>query len=94
MVNQISREDIPQFNSHDEARAYFEQKYGTSNFELVEEVTDRNEGKFYLYKLILDAEAYKKGMQEIKEKGYCSNEAFIKSTQRIKIMANGEVFLN
>lgn len=92
MANQISREELPQFKSHDEAKTYFGDKYGEGNFQLVEEITDQSEGKFYLYKLILDPVAYQKGMQEVKEKGYCSNEAFIKSTQRIKIMSNGEVY--
>ena len=93
MVKHISREEVPQFNSYDEAKAYFEQKYGDSNFQLVEEINDKDEGKFYLYKLILDPEAYNKGQEDIKQKGYCSDEAFIKSTQRIKIMSNGAVHI-
>jgi hypothetical protein len=43
--------------------------------------------------LIVDPEAYQKGLEEIKQKGYCANEAFIQSTQRIKIMENGEVHI-
>ncbi len=93
MVKNISREEIPQFNSHDEARAHFEEKYGENNFQLVEEISDKDEGTFYLYKLILDPEAYEKGTEEIKQKGYCSNNEFIQSTQRIKIMENGEVHI-
>ncbi|KUO62617.1 MAG: hypothetical protein APF84_02405 [Gracilibacter sp. BRH_c7a] len=93
MVKNISREELPQFNSHDEARAYFEQKYGDSNFQLIEEIVDQSEGTFYLYKLIVDPEANQAGLEEIKQKGYCSSEAFIQSTQRIKIMENGEVHI-
>ncbi|HHV65709.1 MAG TPA: hypothetical protein GXX46_11685 [Peptococcaceae bacterium] len=94
MVKQISKEDLPQFSSHEEAKSYFEQKFGAANFQLVEEINDQFEGKFFLYKLILDPEAYQKGQEEIKQKGYCSKEEFIQSTQRIKIMANGDVFTN
>jgi len=93
MVKIISRDELPQFNSHDEAKVYFEQKYGVSNFELVEKIVDHSEGTFYLYKLIVDPEAYKKGQEEIKQKGYCANEAFIQSTQRVKIMENGGVHI-
>jgi len=91
MVKQISKEELPQFSSYEEARAYFEQKFGADNFQLVEKINDQFEGEFYLYKLILDPEAYRKGEDEIKQKGYCSSEEFIQSTQRIKIMANGNV---
>ncbi len=87
------REELPQFNGHEEAKAYFEKTFGASNFELVEKLVDQNEGTFYLYKLIADPEAYQKGQEEIKQKGYCANEAFIQSTQRIKIMEDGTVHL-
>lgn len=93
MGKNITREDIPQFSSHDEAKAYFDKTYGADNFEFVEKLVDHNEGTFYLYKLIVDPEAHTKGLEEIKQKGYCSNEAFIQSTQRIKIMENGAVHL-
>ena len=91
MSKMITREDLPKFNSHEEAKGYFVKTYGESNFELVEEINDQDEGQFFLYKLIVNPEAYKSGMEEIKQKGYCSKEEFIQSTQRIKIMANGEV---
>lgn len=93
MAKHITREEIPQFSSHDEAKAHFAQTYGDSNFELVEEINDASEGRFFLYKLIVDPEAYQKGLEAIKQKGYCSDEAFIKSIQRIKIMENGAVHL-
>ena len=93
MVKNVTREELPQFNSHDEAKAYFDQKYGASNFQLVEEINDKSEGIFFLYKLILDPEVYKNGLEVIKEKGYFNDQAFIQSTQRIKIMANGEVHI-
>lgn len=91
MVKNVSRDEIPQFNSHDEAKAYFEKNYGDSNFQLVEKIVDQSEGTFYLYKLILDPEVYKNGLEVIKQKGYFNDQAFIQSTQRVKIMENGVV---
>jgi hypothetical protein len=93
MVTKVTREGLPQFSGHEEAKAYFEKTYGASNFELVEKLVDHSEGTFYLYKLIVDPEAYEKGQEEIKQKGYCASEAFIQSTQRIKIMEDGAVHL-
>lgn len=93
MGKTVNQADLPQFKSHEEAKAYFDQKYGANNFQLVEKLTDQNEGTFYLYKLIVDPDTYQKGLAVIKEKGYYNDQAFIDSTQRIKIMENGEVHI-
>ena len=55
----ISREEesnIPDFTSHDEARAYFKDRFG-NNFQIIssKEFEDR---KIYFYDLILDKERY------------------------------------
>ena len=89
----VTYDDLPKFNSHTEAKAYFEEKYGADNFEFVEELNDKFEGRFFLYKLILDPETYRKGIEIIKEKGYYNNQEFIDSMQRIKIMEDGTIHL-
>jgi len=93
MAKKVTQEELPKFNSYDEAKAYFVQKYGESNFEFVEKIVDSNEGTFYLNRLIVDPEAWKEGLEVVKQKGYYNNEAFIQSTQRIKIMQDGTVHL-
>ena len=68
----ISREQeaqLPQFKSHDEARAYFKNLYG-NKFVMMDSIED-SEGKIYLYDLKLDNDfPFDKQRIEISEDGY------------------------
>ncbi len=90
--NSISREDeakIPEFNSHDDARAWFKEKYG-ENFVLTSsEVID--ERKIYFYHLILDRNNYDQLQENLQNgKGSVSIELMF-SYQSVEIDANGYI---
>ena len=57
--NKISREEeskMPSFTSHDEARAYFKDKYG-NDFQMIDS-REFEDKKIYFYNLILNKEKY------------------------------------
>jgi hypothetical protein len=90
----ISREEeqeIPEFESHEEARKYFKEKYG-DNFQLSdsEMIDDR---KCYFYYLIVDKEGYEEGMASMKKDGFVSGMRFMKSQQPIQIFEDGIIHI-
>lgn len=91
----ISREQehaLPQFNSHDEARAYFKDLYG-SDFQMTDSSTVNGE-KIYFYKLILNKSVYNEMIKEIEANGYCAmNEERIFCTQDIQIFESGHIHI-
>lgn len=89
----ITREDeaqIPSFNSHAEARAWFKDKYGDA-FQLFE--TNTVDGvEWYFYYLILDREVFKQGQAELKEGKMMSDPMkFLGSHQSIEINQHGHI---
>lgn len=94
MTQKISRKDeesIPQFNSHKEAKEWFEERYG-KDFILtgIEQV---GEEQCYFYYLVLDWEEYKKGQKELQENGYMAGLSFLMSHQPVQIMESGSVHI-
>lgn len=94
MPKKISRQEeaaIPEFNSHDEAKVWFEERYG-EDFQCMHTETIAGE-KCYFYYLILDHEAYMKGIKEMREKGSVAGFEFLDSHQPIQIMQSGDVHI-
>lgn len=91
----ISREEeyaLPKFKSHQEARAYFKDKYG-EDFQLMDSDVIDGE-KIYFYKLILNKEALEEMYRQIEEKGYASGTTeMMFSSQDIQIWENGGIHI-
>lgn len=95
ILNAISREEeamLPEFKNHDEARAFFKDKYG-DRFQL--KYSDVIDGKkIYFYVLILNEQAYREGRELLEEKGFMPfDEKFFFSTQDIEIWADGGIHI-
>lgn len=94
MKKGYSREDeynLPQFNSHDEARAFFKEQHG-NDFQLVDSdfIGDK---KIYFYYLILDHKAFDKGQQEMNDNGVTYGMDFLNSFQKIEIWEDGNIHM-
>lgn len=90
-MHRISKQqeaEFPLFNSHEEARNYFEEKYGEKF--VFEESSDTSDVLCFFYRLITDEEAYIKGVSELNSTGYIGIE-FRNSYQPIRIMENGSI---
>ena len=93
-MQKISRKDeelIPQFNSHEEAKSWFEDRYG-KDF-ILNDIEYVGDERCYFYHLILDWEEYKRGQKELKENGYMAGMSFLMSYQPVEIMENGGVHI-
>lgn len=95
ILKAISREEeaaFPDFNSHDEARAFFKSKYG-DRFQMTgADIIDGR--KIYFYKLILDKDTYENGVAALNEKGFMPfDEVFFFSSQDIEIWADGGIHI-
>lgn len=84
----MTENKFPNFTSLEEAKNYFEEKYG-EKFVFEESSTTENGMGFY-YRLITDEAAYIKGITELNSTGSVGIE-FKKSYQSIQIMENGIV---
>ncbi|QDY47026.1 hypothetical protein FK545_20865 (plasmid) [Planococcus glaciei] len=58
-INRQEEAELPIFKSHEEARDYFEEKYGEKF--VFEESSEIGDGICFFYRLITDEEAYIKG---------------------------------
>ena len=89
----ISRQEeaeLPTFKTHEEARDYFEEKYGEKF--VFEESSDTGDGICFFYRLITDEEAYIKGASDLNSNGYVGME-FMNSYQPIQIMEDGSIHI-
>lgn len=91
----ISREEeanLPNFSSHQEAREYFKNKYGSSRFVMTD--SDVIDGRdIYFYYLILDPKAYKDGQKKLLEDGYVTGFEYFHSHQSIEIFEDGDIHI-
>lgn len=89
----ISRQEeaeLPTFKTYEEARDYFEEKYGEKF--VFEESSDTGDGICFFYRLITDEEAYIKGASDLNSNGYVGME-FMNSYQPIQIMEDGSIHI-
>lgn len=89
-----SREDeasLPDFKSHDEARAYFKDKHGDDFMMTGSDFIDGE--KIYFYALVLNRDDYEKGMEELERIGYSYGLSLINSYQKIEIWESGNIHM-
>lgn len=89
LLERISRDEaatFPSFQSHEEARAFFIEKYGDA-FQL----TDSEDGIFF-YHLILDATTYWNAISQLNKLGFIQG-SFLTSYQDIQIFKDGHVHI-
>lgn len=84
-------EQLPEFQSHDEARTYFKNDFG-SNFQLnnSEEI---DEEKVYFYYLIVHKENFYKFQKEMRKNGYSSGTEGMMSYHSVEIWDDGRVHI-
>lgn len=91
----ISREEeskMPSFTSHDDARAYFKNRFG-DDFQMVDSSEFEDE-KIYFYNLILNKDYYMSYIRDAKVRAESdSSLLFTLSYQRIEINENGNVHI-
>ncbi|QDY46946.1 hypothetical protein HF394_19995 (plasmid) [Planococcus glaciei] len=89
-INRQEEAELPIFKSHEEARDYFEEKYGEKF--VFEESSEIGDGICFFYRLITDEEAYIKGASDLNTNGYVGME-FMNSYQPIQIMEDGSTHI-
>lgn len=89
-INRQEEAELPIFKSHEEARDYFEEKYGEKF--VFEESSEIGDGICFFYRLIIDEEAYIKGVSDLNTNGYVGME-FMNSYQPIQIMEDGSTHI-
>lgn len=87
-ISKQEENEFPLFTTHEEAITYFEEKYGEKF--VFEESSDTSDGLCFFYRLIIDEEAYIKGISDLNSTGYIGIE-FKNSYQPIQIMENGSI---
>ena len=94
MNKPISRQEeslLPSFNSHEDARHYFTDLYGTDFvFESADYIGDQ---MCYFYALIINREEYERGQELLKNGTSVSGFDFLYSYQSIQIMKSGSVHI-
>ena len=93
-VQGISRQEeacLPEFSSHAAARRHFVKKYG-DNFVAIDSYFISDERICYEYHLVLDPDAYTKGMRRLRAgRGFSDGGEFLCSYQKIEVMDDGSV---
>lgn len=89
-INRQEEAELPIFKSHEEARDYFEEKYGEKF--VFEESSEIGDEICFFYRLITDEEAYIKGASDLNTNGYVGME-FMNSYQPIQIMEDGSTHI-
>lgn len=89
-INRQAEADFPKFNSHEQARKYFKNKYGDRFVIASSEII--GEEKVYFYHLILDRQQYFDGFQALKKDDFIMDSVdFINSHQSIEIFEDGRI---
>lgn len=94
MVQKITRREeaeLPSFNSHEEARAYFKERYGT-DFIMVGSETMMGE-MCYFYYILLDRDAFEEGTRKIQAGIHDASLEYLESHQPVQISADGSVHI-
>lgn len=93
----ISRQDessFPEFNSHEEAAAFFKEKFGS---DFIYKTSEPIGGMYcHFYVVMVDYEAYKRGNSLLSKGQPVTGELgmkYIQSHQPVQIMDNGSVHI-
>lgn len=88
----ITRKDennLPTFFSHDEAREWFQEKYGQDKFQLTDSEIIMGK-KCYFYHLILNKDMYWEFFEALKKDGFVSDsDKYLGSYQSVEIFEDG-----
>lgn len=90
----ISRQDeveLPVFLSHEEARNYFQTKYGKRFVLVSTHMID--EMNVYFYALALNLSAFEDGQEKIQQGEFSLGLEYLESYQSIEIFENGQVHI-
>lgn len=90
-ISRQEENELPNFGSHDEARKYFKEKYGDMFQLLRSEMIDGE--KIYFYNYIVDYDAFRKGNEELRDKGFIAGMEFAESAQPIEIWEDGRIHI-
>lgn len=94
MVQKISRKEeaeLPSFDSHEEARGYFKERYG-DDFIMVGTETIKGE-KCYFYYILLDRAAFEEGTRKIQAGIHDASLKYLESHQPVQIMESGSIHI-
>jgi len=94
LVQKITRReeaDLPSFNSHEEARAYFKDRYG-NDFIMVGSEKIMGEKCFFYY-ILLDRAAFEEGTRKIQSGIHDASLEYLESHQPVQIMESGSVHI-
>ena len=86
-------ENLPSFNSRDEAVRYFQDKYG-EDFVLKSKEEYMVKQPIYYYTIVHNKEAYERKMEILKNRNYVEGKEYYYSDQPVVIYENGNVFIN
>lgn len=90
-ITRKEEEEIPVFHGHDEAKAYFKEKYGDA---FVQESVDTIDGQnCYFCALIVDRETYYIGLRKMQLGQAVYGMDFLKSKQPIQIFEDGSIHI-
>lgn len=89
-ISRQAEAEFPEFDSHENARRYFKNKYGDSfvmaNSEMI------GDEKIYFYHLILDRQQYFDGFKKLREDGIITDSLdFMNSYQPVEIFEDGRI---
>lgn len=92
--DRLSQAKLPLFGNHRQARMFLKNKHG-DDFMLVDSEVIGEDDKVYFYHLVLDRNAYEKGIAagEIADNGECDITDFLESYQSIEIFEDGRVHM-
>ena len=88
----ITREDenrFPKFNSYEEARVYFSERFG-SDF-ILQDIEDINGQQCFFHAVVVDWEQYKIGQLQFSRGEAVTGLDYIFSYQPVQIMQDGSV---
>lgn len=89
-ISRQAEAEFPEFDSHENAREFFKNKYGDSFVMASSEMI--GDEKVYFYHLILDRQQYFDGFQELKEDGFITDLLdFMNSYQPVEIFEDGRI---
>jgi len=91
-ISRKAEAEFPKFDSHENARKFFKNKYGDSFVMANSEVI--NDEKIYFYNLILDRKNYFGGFKKLEKDGIIVDSLnFMNSYQPIEIWEDGRIHI-
>lgn len=91
-ISRQAEAEIPEFDSHENARKYFKNKYGNHFVMMSSEMID--DEKIYFYSLILDRKIFEEGQKQMSKDGFMADALdYMNSYQSIEIFEDGRIHI-